>query len=220
MKQGLTELVFILDRSGSMCNLASDTIGGFNSMIEQQKNNEGNVYVTTVLFNSVSYILHDHIDINSIPKMTEYSTYGMTALNDSVGMTIDKIGKRLYETPENERPEKVIFVIVTDGIENASKEYSRKVVKEMIEHQQKKYNWTFMFIGANMDAVEEGATLGIANSYSKGYTASCEGTESVYRGVSGAVSTIISMDAATYSNLQNEDSVEAKAVACILNDIK
>lgn len=222
MKHGLTELVFILDRSGSMSDLVSDTIGGFNSMIKQQKENDGEIFVTTVLFNSFTYMLHDHVNIQNIPIMTyaDCQAYGMTALNDAVGSTIDNIGRRLYETPEDERPEKVIFVIITDGFENASRTYSRKKVKEMIEHQQDKYSWTFMFIGANMDAVKEGNTLGIKSTYSKSYTATPDGTESVFRSVGNVTTSIMAMSTTEYSSLSDENSMASKSVACSLDLIK
>ena len=132
MKKNLTEIVFILDKSGSMSNLTNDTIGGFNSMIEQQKNEDGEAYVTTVLFSENHFMLHDHVNIKDIKPMThaDYMAYGMTALLDAVGTTINSIGERLANTPEEERPEKVIFVITTDGFENSSKEFTREKIKE------------------------------------------------------------------------------------------
>jgi uncharacterized protein YegL len=190
MRKNLTEMVFILDRSGSMENLTSDTIGGFNSMIENQKNEEGEAYVTTVLFDDKYEILHDHVNIQNIEPITnkDYYARGMTALLDAVGKTINSIGSRLSATPEEDRPDKVIFVITTDGCENASREFTKKVVKEMIEHQQDKYSWTFMFLGANMDAVSEAASLGINTDFAKTYTANSIGTQSVYTSMSKVVS--------------------------------
>ena len=196
MKKNLTELVFILDRSGSMCYLVDDTIGGFNSMIEEQKKEDGEAYVTTVLFDGQYELLHDHVNITDVEPITrkEYYARGNTALLDAVGTTINSIGTRLYETPEDERPEKVIFVITTDGHENASMEFSKSQIKEMIEHQQDVYSWVFMFLGANMDAVSEAASYGIKSAYSKTYTASAQGTSSVYASSSKAISDIRGID--------------------------
>ena len=209
MKKNLTEMVFILDRSGSMQSLTSDTIGGFNSMIENQKNEDGEAFVTTVLFDDNYELLHDHVDIQKIEPITnkEYYARGTTALLDAIGKTINSIGSRLSSTPEDERPDKVIFVITTDGFENSSCEFTRHTVKEMIEHQQTKYSWTFMFLGANMDAVSEASSLGISSAYSKTYTASAQGTSSAYYATCDALTRIRSMDAAMYCD------AEAKGIA-------
>lgn len=196
MKKNLTEMVFILDRSGSMCYLVDDTIGGFNSMIENQKKEDGEAYVTTVLFDDKYELLHDHIDIQEITPITskEYFARGCTALLDAVGKTINAIGNRLSDTPEEERPEKVIFVITTDGMENASREFTKKSVKEMIEHQQSKYSWTFVFLGANMDAVYEATSLGINASHAHSYTASAQGTSSLYSAVDCLMCNVRNLD--------------------------
>ena len=190
MKKGLSEIIFILDASGSMTNLAADTIGSFNSLIEEQKKDPGETYITTVLFNNYHNVLHNHISVKDVEPITQkdYLTFGTTALLDTVGKTIDNIGERLSDTEEEERPEKVIFVIITDGLENSSKEYTKAKVKEMIEHQQNKYSWTFMFLGANIDAVNEGTSLGINSEYTKTYTATKIGTETLYRAVSKSIS--------------------------------
>lgn len=216
MKKNLTEMVFILDRSGSMASLTSDTVGGFNSMIENQKNEEGEAYVTTVLFNGNYEILHDHININDIKPITnkDYYAYGMTALLDAVGSTINSIGNRLSETPEDERPEKVIFVITTDGVENASREFTKQKVKEMIEHQQSKYSWTFMFLGANIDAVGEAESLGIKASHSHTYTANSVGTASVYTATASAMSELRSLDWCSMDACVVDDVV-AKALSTV-----
>lgn len=197
MKKNLTEMIFILDRSGSMCYLVDDTIGGFNSMIENQKKEDGEAYVTTVLFDDKYELLHDHIDIQEITPITskEYFARGCTALLDAVGKTINAIGNRLSNTPEEERPEKVIFVITTDGRENASREFTKKSVKEMIEHQQSKYSWTFVFLGANMDAVDEATSLGINASHAHSYTASAQGTSSLYSAVDCLMCNVRNLDA-------------------------
>ena len=218
MKKNLTEMVFILDRSGSMQSLTSDTIGGFNSMIENQKKEEGEAYVTTVLFDDNYELLHDHINIQEINLISnkEYYARGMTALLDAIGKTVNSIGSRLSNTPEEERPDKVIFVITTDGLENASKEFNKKTVKEMIEHQQDKYSWTFMFLGANMDAVDEAASLGINTDFAKTYTANSIGTQSVYTSMCKAMS--IARD--TNFDVKACNSTNYTAVIDALNEVK
>lgn len=216
MKKDLTEMVFILDRSGSMHDLTSDTIGGFNSMIENQKNENGEAFITTVLFDDEYELLHDHINIQEIQPITdkEYYARGMTALLDAIGKTINSIGNRLNNTPEDERPDKVIFVITTDGFENASKEFTKTNVKDMIEHQQSKYSWTFMFLGANMDAVSEAASLGINTNFAKTYTANSLGTQSVYKSVSTAMSQARSL------SFDSQDVSTYKTIIDALDDIK
>lgn len=190
MNQNLTEMVFILDMSGSMCHLTSDTIGGYNSLIKQQKEEPGEANVTTVLFDNRYIMLHDRVNIKDVPEMTtsDYMPCGSTALLDAVGQTINYIGQKLAATPENERPAKVIVTIITDGYENSSCEYSWAKVKEMITHQREKYNWTFTFLGANIDTVEVSNNLGIDARLSKTYTASKVGTDSVYCAVSKGLS--------------------------------
>ena len=196
MRKNLTEMVFILDRSGSMSHLVADTIGGFNSMIEQQKNEDGDAYITTVLFDHEYELLHNYVDIKDVEPITdkEYYARGMTALLDAIGRTINSVGERLNNTPEDERPEKVIFVITTDGYENASQEFTKAGVKKMIEHQQEKYSWTFMFLGANMDAVGEATSLGMNPQFARTYTASDIGTQSVYRAVADSITTARNCD--------------------------
>lgn len=218
MKENLTELVFIVDRSGSMGPLTDDTIGGFNSMIEDQKGKTGETYVTTVLFNQCYDVLLNHIDIKEIPPMTksDYFPWGLTALLDAVGLTIDNIGKRLADTPEEERPDNVVFVIITDGEENSSKEYSKSKVKEMIKHQQDKYSWTFMFLGANIDAVNEASNLGINTDFAKTYTASNVGVQSVYRSLSKAITATKGL---SYDS-KNSDSLGYKVVVDALSEVQ
>ena len=182
MKENLTEMVFVLDRSGSMSGLAADTIGGFNELIEKQKKIEGDAYVTTVLFDHEYEVLHDHVALGEVAPLTdkEYFARGSTALLDAVGRTIDSVGARLAATPEEERPEHVVFVITTDGMENASREYTAKQVREMVEHQQQKYSWQFVFLGANMDAVSEARNLGISAKYAADFTPSHSGVRKMY----------------------------------------
>lgn len=218
MKKNLTEMVFILDRSGSMSYLENDTIGGFNSMIIKQKQEEGEAYVTTVLFDDQYKILHDHINIQDIPELTnqDYYARGMTALLDAIGRTVNSVGERLSNTPEEERPEKVIVVITTDGLENASREFTKSAIKEMIEHQQEKYSWTFIFLGANMDAVEEAADLGISAGYSKTYTASAQGTSSVYNAVGVTLNCLRSMDIVNYACSETKEIATADTLDSVI----
>ena len=183
MRENLTEMVFVLDRSGSMRNLTADTIGGFNELIEKQKKLEGDAYVTTVLFDHEYEVLHDHVALGEVAPLTdrEYFARGGTALLDAVGRTINTVGARLAATPEEERPAHVVFVITTDGMENASCEYTAKQVREMVEHQQQKYSWQFVFLGANMDAVSEAGKLGISAKYAANFAPSRRGVSQMYR---------------------------------------
>ena len=163
MKNDLTELVFILDRSGSMFGLVSDTIGGFNSLIEKQKKEDGRAWVTTVLFNTQSVRLHDRVSLDQVEPMTEkdYVPGGCTALLDAVGDTVRHIAHiHKYARPEDV-PEKTVVVITTDGLENASHRYSADEVRKLIAHEQEKYGWEFIFLGANIDAVESAGSIGI-----------------------------------------------------------
>lgn len=218
MKKNLTEMVFILDRSGSMENLASDTIGGFNSMIAKQKDEQGEAYVTTILFDDQYELLHDHIDINEINPITnkEYFARGCTALLDAIGKSINSIGTRISGEDESVRPDKVVFIITTDGFENSSKEFTRPKIREMIRHQQEKYSWTFMFLGANMDAVREGASLGINTDFAKTYTASNIGTQSVFTSMSKAMSCARGID----FNIKDVGGASYKAVVDALDEIE
>ena len=189
MKNNITELVFILDRSGSMAGLESDTIGGFNAMIEKQKKQDGGCYVSTILFDDVSEVLHDRVKLGDIPKMTEndYTVRGCTALIDAIGGAIHHIGNiHKYARPEDV-PEHTMFVITTDGQENASHRYKSEQVKKMIERQKEKYGWEFLFIGANIDAVETAARYGISRDRSVNYNADGEGTHILYESVAKAV---------------------------------
>ena len=189
MKKNLTELVFILDRSGSMSGLERDTIGGFNSMIEKQKKQDGECIVSTVLFDDKSRVIHDRVSLDGIRPMTEddYFVGGCTALIDAIGGAIHHIGNvhkyaRLEDVPEN-----TIFIITTDGQENASHRYSSDKVKQMIERQKDKYGWEFLFIGANIDAVETAKRYGIDRNRAVNYNADAQGTSVLYETVSKAV---------------------------------
>ena len=189
MKKNLTEIVFILDRSGSMSGLEDDTIGGFNSMIRKQKAEDGEALVSTVLFDNYTEVIHDRVDIQKIQPMThkDYYVRGCTALLDAVGKAIHHIGNVHKYAREEDRPEKTLFVITTDGMENASREYSYDRVKKMIQHEQEKYGWEFIFLGANIDAAKEAARFGITEDRAVNYHADCQGTAVIYEAVSEAV---------------------------------
>ena len=187
-KNNVAELVFILDRSGSMSGLESDTIGGFNSMIEKQKKQDGECYVSTVLFDDESEVLHDRVKLGDIPKMTDndYTVRGCTALIDSIGGAIHHIGNiHKYARPEDV-PEHTMFVITTDGQENASHRYNSEQVKKMIERQKEKYGWEFLFIGANIDSISTAESFGIRAENAADYCADSEGTGIVFDCVADA----------------------------------
>lgn len=190
MKSNLTELVFILDRSGSMAGLEDDTIGGFNAMLEKQKKEAGEAIVTTVLFDDKYEILHDRINIKGVNPVNnqEYYVRGCTALLDALGKTISKINSAQKNTTEDEKAAKVMFVITTDGFENASHEFSYDKVKSMIEHQKKEYGWEFIFLGANIDAVETASRFGISADRAANYHSDGKGTQLNYKTVSETVS--------------------------------
>ena len=189
MKKNLTELVFILDRSGSMAGLEKDTIGGFNAMIDKQRHEDGEAYISTVLFDNLSEVIHDRVSLRSIPKLTEKEYYvrGCTALLDAVGSAIHHIGNVHKYAREEDRPEKTLFVITTDGMENASRRYTYDQVKAMIQRQKEKHGWEFLFLGANIDAAREAARFGIAADFAADYHADHIGTEVAYEAVCEAV---------------------------------
>jgi len=189
MRKNLTEMVFILDRSGSMQGLEKDTIGGFNGMIEKQKNVEGEALISTVLFDHESVVLHDRINIREIRPMTDkdYMVRGCTALLDAIGGAIHHIGNVHKYARKEDVPEKTLFVIITDGMENASKNYTSEQVKQMIERQKAKYGWEFLFLGANIDAVETAKQFGIGKERAVSYRSDSVGTELNYKVVSEAM---------------------------------
>lgn len=182
MKKGLTEIVFILDRSGSMSGLEKDTIGGFNSTIEKQKKEEGEAFVSTVLFDSEMEVLHDRVPLASIAPLTEKEYYarGCTALLDAIGGGIHHIGNVHKYARDEDRPEKTIFVITTDGYENASRKYTSDRVKQMIERQKEKYGWEFIFLGANIDAIETAKSFGISEERAANFVNDGDGIEVMY----------------------------------------
>lgn len=189
MKKNLTELVFILDRSGSMSGLESDTIGGYNSLIEKQKKEEGEAIISTVLFDDRQEVLHDRVKLEDIKPMTdkEYYVRGCTALLDAVGGAIHHIGNVHKYAREEDRPEKTLFIITTDGMENASERYTYEKVKRMVERQKEKYGWEFLFLGANIDAVAVADRFGIAANRAVKYHCDKKGTEINYRVLNEAV---------------------------------
>ena len=189
MKTNLTELVFILDRSGSMGGLESDTIGGFNSMLAKQQEQDGECRITTALFDHEYEVLHDRIDIKAVSPITEkeYFVRGNTALLDAIGKTINKIGNAQKHTAEEYRADKVLFVITTDGMENASREYTYNKVKSHIERQKSKYGWEFIFLGADIDAVDVADRIGIARNRAQNFLKDKDGIELHYCVVSEAV---------------------------------
>lgn len=190
MKKGLTELVFILDRSGSMQGLEADTIGGFNSMIEKQKKEEGEAYVSAVLFDDRMEVLYDRVELQKVEPMTDRQYYvrGCTALLDALGGAIHHIGNVHKYAREEDVPEKTIFVITTDGMENASRTYSLDRVRRMVERQQKKYHWEFLFLGANIDAIAEASRFGIHASRAANYVHDSAGTRLNFDVLSKAIS--------------------------------
>ena len=193
MGKNLTEIVYILDRSGSMSGLEADTIGGFNSMIKKQKETGESAYVSTILFDGVSEVLHDRVEIGKIEKITdkEYFVRGNTALLDAVGGAITHMGTIHKYAREEDRPAKTIFVITTDGMENASIKFGYSEVKRLIEKQKKKYGWEFIFIGANIDACAEAQKFGINEGRTVNYTYDKKGMGLVFEGISKAVCSVM-----------------------------
>lgn len=181
MNSHLTEIIFLLDRSGSMHGLEQDTIGGINSLIAKQNEMAGKTQLTLVLFDDQYELVWNGVDAHTA-RLTEKEYYvrGMTALLDAVGKTILDVGHRLAHTKEEDRPSKVMFVITTDGLENASREFTRKKVQEMIKHQEERYNWEFLFMGANIDAAKEAAEIGIKAQSARSFEASSAGIQLMY----------------------------------------
>ena len=190
MRKGLTEVVFILDRSGSMSGLEADTIGGFNSMIAKQKKEEGEAYISTVLFDDQAEVLYDRVPIHRVEPMNDNQYYvrGCTALLDALGGAIHHIGNVHKYAREEDRPEKTLFIITTDGMENASHKYSYDKVKKMVERQKKEYGWEFLFLGANIDAIEVAGRFGIAANRAINYKCDSKGTQLNYEVLSRTVS--------------------------------
>lgn len=188
----MTELVFILDRSGSMSGLEKDTIGGFNSMLEKQRKEPGDAVVSTVLFDNETEVIHDRVVIADVPNLTdkEYFVRGCTALLDAVGGAIQHIGNVHKYARKEDVPEKTLFIITTDGMENASHHYTYDKVRNMIERQKERYGWEFLFLGANIDAVETAKHFGIGADRAVNYHSDREGTQLNYEVLSEAVSAV------------------------------
>ena len=214
-KNNVTELVFILDRSGSMAGFEADTIGGFNSTIEKQRKQDGKVYVSTVLFDNVSAVIHDRVDISEIKPMTDadYEVRGCTALLDAVGGAIHHIGNvHKYARPEDV-PEHTVFIITTDGMENASHNYSRSRVREMIKRQTEKYGWEFIFLAANIDAEETAEDIGIRRERAVNYTQDKEGVEATYAVMCEAITSVRAckgLDAGAWREKLDKDNKRRK----------
>ena len=192
MKKNLTEMVFILDKSGSMAGLEKDTIGGFNSMIDRQKKEDGEALVSTVLFSNESTVIHDRVDIRKVEPMTDRQYYvgGCTALIDAIGQAIHHIGNVHKYAREEDVPEHTVFVITTDGMENASHRYSSDEVKRMVNRQKEKYGWEFLFLGANIDAVETAARFGIAEDRAANFHNDAKGQELNYEALGDAIRSV------------------------------
>ncbi|MBQ4522887.1 MAG: VWA domain-containing protein [Lachnospiraceae bacterium] len=207
MKKNLTEIVFILDRSGSMSGLEKDTIGGYNSLIAKQKKEEGEAFISTVLFDDQTEVLHDRVGLDKVKPITEeeYFVRGCTALLDAVGGAIHHIGNVHKYAREEDRPEKTLFIITTDGQENSSKIYTYEKVKKMVERQKKKYGWEFLFLGANMDAVAEAGRFGISKERAVKYECDEIGTELNYRVLSNVVSRVRQCSVADMAEVLTDD---------------
>ena len=189
MKKDLTEIVFILDRSGSMAGLEDDTIGGFNAFIAKQKKEDGEALISTVLFDDRSAVIYDRVDLRKIEPMTDRQYYvrGCTALLDALGGAIHHIGNVHKYAREEDRPEKTLFIITTDGMENAGRRYDYERVRKMVAHQKEKYNWEFLFLGANMDAIETAGHFGISRDRAVNFVCDSEGTKLNYEVLSATV---------------------------------
>lgn len=211
MKKGLTEIICILDRSGSMSNIIDDSIGGLNEFLDKQRELPGEARVTIVLFDNDTEILYNNMDIKYIPKITKdvYYPRGMTALYDAMCKTVDDVGVRLRKTRESQRPEKVIVVVITDGQENASRYFKDvEMVREKVTHQTEKYSWNFVFLAANQDAFSSGAALGISGANILNYRNDSTGTYSAYSTITNYVSSARGID--DTSNLQDLSSYVPK----------
>ena len=192
MKKNLTEMVFILDKSGSMSGLEQDTIGGFNGMIERQKKEDGEALVSTVLFSNESTVIHDRLDLRKVEPLTDRQYYvgGCTALIDAIGQAIHHIGNVHKYAREEDVPEHTVFVITTDGMENASHRYSSDEVKHMVNRQKEKYGWEFLFLGANIDAVETAARFGISEDRAANYRNDSRGQQLNYEAMDDAIRSV------------------------------
>ena len=208
MKKGSTEILYILDRSGSMGGLEADTIGGFNAMLAKQKKTGGEAFVSTILFDDSCQVLHDRISIDQVPELTDeqYFVRGCTALLDAVGGAIHHIGNVHKYARDEDVPEKTIFVITTDGMENASCNYSYEEVRKMIAKEQEKYGWEFIFIGANIDSFAEASKFGIRKERVANYVHDAVGTANVFAGAASAVCTVMTAESLVKVRKSMDDS--------------
>ena len=215
MRKGLTEVVFILDRSGSMRGLEADTIGGFNSLIEKQRKEEGEAYISTVLFDDHTDVIYDRVPVDKVEPMTDRQYYvrGCTALLDAIGGAIHHIANVHKYAREEDRPEKTLFIITTDGMENASRIYDYDTVRKMVEKEKDKYGWEFLFLGANIDAVQAAGRFGIEAGRAVNYKSDRIGTALNYRALSETVSAV----RRSRSKKETEEMVEA-SIAPIRRD--
>lgn len=190
MKKDLTEIVFILDRSGSMSGLEADTIGGYNSMIKKQKKEAGEALITTVLFDDVQEVLYSREKLEKVEKMTErqYFVRGCTALLDAIGTTMHSISEKQKEMPKEERPSKTLFIITTDGMENASQHYTFEKIKQMVEKKKEKRGWEFLFLGANIDAIHVAGSIGVSANHAVNYCNDSKGTQLNFKVLSNVIS--------------------------------
>lgn len=209
-----TDITIILDRSGSMSSVQDDTIGGFNNFLAEQQKVEGEASLSLVQFDDQYEVVYVDKDINSADRLTEatFQPRGMTALFDAIGQTINSVGQRLANLAEDERPNKVVFVILTDGFENASREFSASKISEMITHQRNNYKWEFMFIGANQDAVLSAKEIGIPAAAALTYAANAEGTEILFSRVASKVASYRKSNNAAALQFNDEDREEQQKV--------
>ena len=212
MKNNVTEIVFILDRSGSMAGLESDTIGGFNSTIEKQKKGEGKVYVSTVLFDHECEVIHDRVDIEEVKPMTEneYFVRGCTALYDAIGGAIHHIGNIHKYARKEDVPEHTIFIITTDGMENSSNNYSGRKIREMIKRQEEKHGWEFIFLAANIDAEATADNIGIRRDRAVNYVQDSDGVKLTYEAMSEAISSVRSPEGLDNCNWRKKIDADNK----------
>lgn len=208
----MTELVFILDRSGSMAGLEKDTIGGFNSMLEKQRKEPGEAVVSTVLFDTETEVIHDRVSITNVPRLTdkEYYVRGCTALLDAVGGAINHIGNVHKYARKEDVPERTLFIITTDGMENASRRYNYEKVRQMIERQKEKYGWEFIFLGANIDAAAEAGKFGIDESMAANYNCDSVGTALNFEVISEAITSVRACRAPLSANWKSKIDADFK----------
>jgi hypothetical protein len=215
MLNNYTHISFVIDRSGSMQTIKNDTIGGFNQFLNDQKNQSGKCTISFYQFDDNHEKVHDFKPIEEVPDLDEktFVPSGGTALLDAVGRAVSETGEKLASLDESERPEKVIVVIVTDGMENASTNFSYSQIKDMIAHQENTYNWKFVFLGANQDAIKVGASMGVSAGTSMSYAANSVGVQNLYASTSGLVSSLRSAKSHDLQNISYSQKDRDNAVA-------